>query len=318
MAEKKYFNPTTLSFEEIKPSLKDIFKRILWFIASAVAFSVLILWISFYLFTSPREKMLEKENNELRHALEMVNNRFEVLQIILKDIQERDDEVYRSIFEAPPIPVSERYPFVLSHEHSRLERGNISQYIENMNKKADLLTLQISLQKKSLDTLQQFASMKTEMLSAIPAIRPLKGMHHITSGFGRRYHPILKTLRPHTGIDITAPKGTPVYATGDGIVSNETGGSGYGICVVINHGYSYQTLYAHLSKKIVRPGQKIKRGQIIGYVGSTGLSMGPHLHYEVIKNGVYVNPVHYFYGDISPEEYEQILKSSKEVNQALS
>ena len=318
MSEKKYFNLNTLSFEDLKPSLKDIIKRVFWFIASAIAFSVLILWISFYLFSSPREKMLEKENNELRHALEMVNNRLEVLNIILKDIQERDDEVYRSIFEASPIPVSERYPFVLNNEQNHFKKENASQFIENMNKKADLLTLQIALQKKSLDTLQQLASTKTEMLSSIPAIRPLRGMIHITSGFGRRYHPILKVLRPHTGIDITAPKGTPVYATGDGTVSYEMGGSGYGICVIINHGYSYQTLYAHLSKKIVNAGQKVKRGQIIGYVGSTGLSMGPHLHYEVIKNGVFVNPVHYFYGDISAEEYDQILKSSKEVNQALS
>ena len=318
MAEKKYFNPNTLSFEEIKLTFKDIFKRVAWFVASAVAFSVLILWISFYWFSSPREKMLEKENNELKHALENVNSRLDVLNIILKDIQERDDEVYRSIFETPPIPFSERYPSALSHEQSRLERGNISQYIENLNKKADLFTLQIAVQKKSLDTLQQIASMKSEMLSSIPAIRPLKGIHHITSGFGRRYHPILKTLRQHTGIDITAPKGTPVYATGDGIVSSETGGSGYGICVIINHGYSYQTLYAHLTKKIVKPGQKVKRGQIIGYVGSTGLSVGPHLHYEVIKNGNYVNPVYYFFGDVSAEEYEKILKSSKEANQALS
>lgn len=156
------------------------------------------------------------------------------------------------------------------------------------------------------------------MLAAIPAIRPIKNMKRISSGFGYRYHPILKILRPHTGIDIAAPKGTPIYATADGVVSRESPGSGYGITVVLNHGYSYKTLYAHLSKKAVRPGKRVKRGDIIGYVGSTGLSFGPHLHYEVIKGGVRVNPVHYFFNDITPEEYDMILESSKVVNQALS
>ena len=174
------------------------------------------------------------------------------------------------------------------------------------------------MQTKSLDTLERIASSKAKMLAAIPAIRPLKNMFTITSGFGKRYHPVLKTLRNHTGIDIAAPKGTPIYATADGTVSRENPGSGYGICVLINHGYSYQTLYAHMSKAAVKPGQKVKRGQLIGYVGSTGMSSGSHLHYEVIKNGQPVNPIYYFYIDITPEEYNSLLESSKKVNQALS
>jgi Membrane proteins related to metalloendopeptidases len=157
------------------------------------------------------------------------------------------------------------------------------------------------------------------MLTAIPAIRPLKNMRAITSGFGARYHPILKTMRVlYVAWIVAAPKGTPIYATADGVVSREKGGSGYGIVVIINHGYSYKTVYAHMSKKVVKPGQRVKRGEIIGYVGNTGLSFGSHLHYEVIKNGVRVNPVHYFFDDITPEEYNAILESSKIVNQALS
>ncbi len=318
MAEKRYFNPATLSFEKEKVTVKEILKRVLWFVASAIIFSVLILWIAFYLFTSPKEKILEKENSELRHALEEMDNRLNTMTVVMEDIKQRDDGVYRSIFETQPLPDSERYPFALTQNNIAIDKKNISQVLLQMNEKADLLTLQLLLQRRSLDTLQQLASTKSEMLTSIPAIMPIKGVKQISSGFGRRYHPILKVLRQHTGIDIAAPRGTPVYAAGDGTVSSDVGGSGYGICVIINHGYSYQTLYAHLSKKIVKPGQKVKRGEIIGYVGNTGLSMGSHLHYEVIKNGVYVNPVHYFFSDITPEEYEQILKSSKEVNQALS
>jgi murein DD-endopeptidase MepM/ murein hydrolase activator NlpD len=184
--------------------------------------------------------------------------------------------------------------------------------------KTEKLILQLAVEKKSIDTLLKMANTKNEMLLAIPAIRPIKNMYDITSGFGMRYHPILKTLRPHSGIDITAPKGTPVYATADGVISYEEPQGGYGTAIIINHGYSYQTLYAHLSKKAVKGGQKIKRGELIGYVGNSGLSLGSHLHYEVIKNGTPVNPVHFFFYDITPQEYDAILESSKKVNQALS
>lgn len=323
MAEKKskqyYFNPKTLSFEKGKVPFREILKRLLWFIATAISFAVLVLWIAFYLFDSPKEKMLMRENIELKQSLELINERLEVMDVVLEDVRQRDDEVYRVILETEPVPIEERnYSFSHSSKYTNLAVGEASELLQKTDERLDALTLKLAVQSASLDTVEQLASMKTEMLTSIPAIRPLKNMYKITSGFGRRFHPILKTLRPHTGIDITAPRGTPVYATGDGVVSKQTGGSGYGVTVIIDHGYSYKTLYAHLSKKIVKPGQKVKRGQIIGYVGSTGLSLGTHLHYEVIKNGVYVNPVHYFFSDITPEEYEEILRSSKEVNQALS
>lgn len=321
MAEKEqyYFNPETLSFEKGKTPLKKILKRLLWFFATALSFAVLVLWISFYLFDSPKEKMLMRENSELRQSLEMVNERLEVMDIVLEDVRQRDNEVYRVILESEPMPIEKRnYELSRRSKYTDLTREEAAALLQKTDDRLDEITLKLAHQSRSLDTVSKMAAMKAEMLASIPAIRPLKDMYRITSGFGRRYHPILKRLRPHTGIDIAAPRGTPVYATGDGVVSKETGGSGYGITVVIDHGYSYQSLYAHLSKKIVKPGQQIKRGQIIGYVGSTGLSMGTHLHYEVIKNGVYVNPVHYFFSDITAEEYEEILKSSKEINQALS
>lgn len=314
-----YFNPETLTFEKKELSVKDIAKRVAWFIATALAFSVIIIWISFYLIDSPKELMLRQENEELKEQLQALDQRVNQLTIVTKDIQERDDKIYRSIFESEPIPMSERYPFLsTSTPIKNIKSAEVLSLLNDVTQKADRLCVELAVQSYSFDTIADLVSKKSEMLRCIPAIRPLPNIYEVHSGFGYRYHPILKTLRPHTGIDITAKKGTPVHATADGVVSREKPGGGYGIVVVINHGYSYQTLYAHLSKKAVKPGEKVVRGQIIGYVGSTGISTGPHLHYEVIKGGKKVNPIHYFFNDITPEEYDAILKSSQRVNQALS
>ena len=314
-----HFNPDTLSFEKRKFSLKDIIKRILWFLATALSFSAIIIWISFYVIDSPKELMLRRENNELKEELQTLNNQYKNLETVVRDIQDRDDQIYRSIFETDPIPLNERYPFLAENKsYKDIKEPEIISLLKSIQEKSDRLILGLSKQSYSFDTITNLVNKKSEMLRCIPAIRPMPNIYEISSGFGRRYHPILKTLRPHTGIDIAAKKGTPVYATADGTISNQKPGSGYGNVIVINHGYSYQTLYAHLSKKAVKPGQKVTRGQIIGYVGNTGLSLGPHLHYEVIKDGTYVNPIHYFFNDITPEEYDAILKSSQKVNQALS
>jgi len=314
-----HFNPNTLAFEKVKVSFKQIFKRVIWVFASGIAFALVFVWIGFYVIDSPKVKILEKENNELRQEVEYLTSRMDVMSDVLLDIEDRDDNVYRTIFEADPVPAEERYPLILDDTRfDSISRSEAYTLLKNANKKADKLTVRLAAQSKSLKQLEKIADNKTEMLTSIPAIRPLKNMYSITSGFGRRYHPILKRLRTHTGVDITAPKGTPVYATADGTVTSESPGGGYGLTIVINHGYSYKTLYAHLSKKAVKPGQKVKRGQVIGYVGSTGMSTGAHLHYEVIKNGQRVNPVYYFNAEITPEEYNKILQSSKRVNQALS
>lgn len=314
-----HFNPKTLSFEKAKISFRHIFKRLVWVFFSGVAFAMIFVWIGFYVIDSPKVKLLEKENNELKGEVELLSNRIDIMSDVLLDIEDRDDNVYRTILEADPVPASERYPLLLDDARfDSLSRSEAFDLLKNANKKADKLTVRLAAQARSLQELEKVATRKSDMLTCIPAIRPLKNMYSVTSGFGRRYHPILKRLRAHTGVDITAPKGTPVYATADGTVSGESTGGGYGITVVINHGYTYKTLYAHLSKKAVKPGQKVKRGQVIGYVGSTGMSSGSHLHYEVIKNGQRVNPVYYFNSNITPEEYNKILKSSKRVNQALS
>ena len=314
-----YFNTKTLTFEKKEFSWKSVVKRVLWWIATVVAFSAIVIWISFYLIDSPKELMLKRENNQLKRELSNLDKRYDQLLEVTKDIQNRDDKVYRTIFETEPVPMSERYPFLVHEQgYEDISSPEVVSLLNAVKLKADKLCVELAVQSRSFDTISQLVGKKAEMLRRIPAIRPLPNMYEISSGFGRRYHPILKVLRAHTGIDIAAAKGTPVYATADGTVSSQTPGGGYGNVVVINHGYSYQTLYAHLSKKAVRPGQKVTRGEIIGYVGSTGMSSGPHLHYEVIKDGVRVNPVHYFFNDITPEEYDAILKSSRKVNQALS
>ncbi|MDR3046000.1 MAG: M23 family metallopeptidase [Bacteroidales bacterium] len=320
MAKKQsyFFNPKTLKIEKGKLSVKEIVIRVSWFVATAVAFSVLVLWLSFYFFSSPKEKIKEQENNALRFELQILNDRMEKMSLVLADLQERDDYIYRAILETDPIPYTVRNPMLLNSQYNQLSEHNLDDLIKMIKEKADQLTVQLATQSLSFDTVSALAKDKEKMMESIPAIRPLKGLKQITSGFGMRYHPILKYLRFHSGVDITTPKGTPVYATGAGTVSSDDGGSGYGICIVIEHGYSYQTLYAHLSKMVVRPGQKVKRGQLIGYTGNTGLSKGPHLHYEVRKNGAFVNPVYYFFIDITSQEYDLILKTSQEVNQSLS
>lgn len=313
------FNPKTLSFEKVKLSFKHVARRMLWGFLSGIAFALLFIWIAFYVVDSPKEKLLEQENNELQTEIEDLNSRIDLMSKVLLDIEDRDDNVYRTILEADPVPASERYPLLAERPGSdSLSRTEANARLKEANKKADKLMVRLAAQTKSLEELERIADKKADMLNCIPAIRPLKNMYSVTSGFGRRYHPVLKTLRSHTGIDIAAPKGTPIYATADGVVSGENPGSGYGICVIISHGYSYKTLYAHMSKKAVKPGQRVKRGQLIGYVGSSGMSTGSHLHYEVIKGGQPVNPVYYFYSDITPEEYNAILESSKKVNQSLS
>jgi len=308
-----------MSFEKAKLSLWGIIKRTIWLIVTAISFAILTLWIAFYVFDSPREKMLQRENNELKDQLQIINKKLEVMDVVLEDIQDRDDQVYRMILEVDPIPFEKRNPwFDLKTRYDSIAPNETMKLLMNIDLKTNLLLLKLSEGRKSLDTLLHLAERKSDMLACIPAIRPIKDMYNVTSGFGVRMHPILKVWRRHEGVDITAPRGTPVYATADGVISRKQAQSGYGMSIIIEHGYSYETLYAHLSKRAVKPGQKVKRGELIGYVGNTGFSLGSHLHYEVWKSGNPVNPVHYFVSDITPEEYNTILESSRIMNQALS
>ncbi|MBP7496058.1 MAG: M23 family metallopeptidase [Bacteroidales bacterium] len=316
---KYHFDPLHLRFYKVSPSVRQIFLRIVYFLSAGLVFSTIVVIIAFTLIDSPKERILKREIEQYKVQYEILNEKLDKMTKVLADMQDRDDNIYRVIFESEPIPSTIRKGgYGGADRYAKLEGFNNSELLIGTMKKLDRISREIYIQSKSYDELISLAKNKTEILTAIPAILPVskkKGI--VASGFGYRIHPIYKVLRMHSGIDITARMGTPVYATGDGTIQkNEF--SGLGIACVINHGYGYKTVYGHLSKLAVRPGQKIKRGQVIGYIGNTGISVGPHLHYEVIKNGKYVNPVNYFFNDLSPEEYQEVIEQSSKVNQSLS
>ena len=323
MAKVKYhFDRKSLEIEKIKITSKDRLVKVLRIFAIGLVFSTVVMLIAYTFFPSPKEKALQREIAQYEFQYNVLNDKLNRMLVVLDDIQKRDDNIYRVIFEAEPVPAIERqagYGGVDRYE--KLQSYDNSKLIIETTKKLDKISRQLYVQSKSFDEVFEMAKKKKEMLICIPAIQPIsnKDLSRIASGFGYRVHPIYKTLRMHTGIDFSAPKGTPIYATGNGTVRNKRKGMrGYGKFCMIDHGYGYKTLYAHLSKVIVRSGQKVKRGEIIGYVGSTGLSVAPHLHYEVRINDKPVNPVHYFFNDLTPEEYEKVIEISSKINQALS
>ncbi|NTW31693.1 MAG: M23 family metallopeptidase [Bacteroidetes bacterium] len=317
-----HFNTKSLTFEKVKVSIKDKVSKVLFIGAAGLVFSAIVMLFAYNFFSSPKEKMLQREIDQYKLQYEVLNERFDRINAVLSDIENRDDNIYRTIFEAEPIPSSVREAsYGGANRYAKFEGFDNSELIIKTTKKLDILSRKLYVQSKSYDEVLELAKSKTKMMSSIPAIVPIRnGAGKICSGFGYRLHPIYKTLQMHPGIDIISPRGTPIYATGDGIVQTPGGGrlSGYGICVVINHGYGYQTLYGHMSRKSVNEGAKVKRGQLIGYVGSTGMSTAPHLHYEVWKNGTKMNPVNYFYNDLSPDEYQKVLELSSKVTQSLS
>ncbi|MBU0487802.1 MAG: M23 family metallopeptidase [Bacteroidetes bacterium] len=322
MAKIKYrLDKDSLTYQKVEATFRQKFLRFLSYFITAAVFAVSTMILSYNLIDSPKEKSLKREIEQYKRQYQFLDRKLGLVSTVLDDLAKRDDDIYRLIFEAEPLPTSVRKAGIGGSERYKdLEGFESTELIKSIAKKIDLLSRQAYIQSKSFDEIFEMAKSKEKMMACVPAIMPIKiGQGQIISGFGYRIHPIYKTLRMHTGIDISARKGTPVYATGDGVVTNPDGHmSGYGIAIVINHGYGYETLYGHLSKSNVRPGQKVKRGDLIGYVGSTGLSVAPHLHYEVMKNGRKINPVNFFYNDLSPEEYKKVIEVSSQVNQALS
>ena len=314
---KYKFNYKSLSFEEAKTTPFQWFKRILTHFASAVTFAaiVVVIWVSF--FESPKEKQFKREIQSYRTEVARMRKQVNLLSNVLKGLEEKDDNLYRAILDAePPSRGGDRSR--LEEQYAAYSVNNHCEILDYLQLKINILTQRTQDQLHSYKELWELAQEKESIQASIPAISPVKNPV-IVSGFGMRYHPIYKILRRHTGIDIIGQRGTPIYATADGVVIDQGNGySGYGIMVVIDHGRGYKTAYAHLSKKAVKTGQKVKRGDVIGYMGSTGLSVGTHLHYEVFKNGEHVNPIHYFFGDLTPEEYNAILEKASEVNQSLS
>lgn len=318
---KYYYNPETLSYQKLEKTTKDRVRSVLLFLSASGLFAVLMLLALFTFFDSPKEKQLKRELEQMTFQYELLNDRMDQVQVVMDDIQERDDHIYRVIFETDPIPASIRKSgFGGVNRYKKLEGYQNSKLIVETTKKIDQLSKQVVIQSKSFDEVIEQAKRKEDMLSSIPAIQPVanKDLKRMASGYGYRIDPIYKTRKFHAGMDFSAPTGTPIYSTGDGKVTRaDSRSSGYGRHVRIDHGYGYLTLYGHMSKILVRPGQTIKRGEIIGYVGNTGKSVGPHLHYEVHKNGKPVNPVNFYFNDLSPEEYEIMIELSSQPTQSL-
>ena len=311
---KYRFNHKSLSFEVEEISFRQRIKKILSYAATAIVFAVGCLLIYANFFSSPKEKRLKRELESTNLQIAYLDRRVNQLSHVLKGLEEKDDNLYRVLLDAEPAKERNAYWAV---QEAPPSQHVTSKMVEDLSRKVNLLMLRTGKELESYAELWGMLQNMDERMSRIPAISPVKNPK-VVSGFGMRYHPVYKILRRHTGVDLIGKRGQPIYATADGTVSSENPGSGYGISVVINHGNGYQTIYAHLSKANVRPGQKVKRGAVIGQMGSSGLASGVHLHYEVVKNGQKVNPVHFFYGDLSPEEYEQILKDAAVVNKALS
>ena len=322
MAKIKYYYDTkTLSYKPIKLNSGEKIKGYFIFFLSSFLLSFFILLIFYQFFDSPKEKKLKLEIQNLTSQYEVIDKNMKQVEIVLDEIQDRDDNIYRVIFEADPIPTSIRKQgFGGVNRYEKLLGLSNSELMINTSKKIDQLTKQLYLQSKSFDEVIDLAKNKSNMLASIPAIQPVanKDLKRMASGYGYRIHPIYKTRKMHYGMDFSAKTGTEIYSTGDGIVSKvKRSKRGYGNYVKINHGFGYETLYAHMSKYIVKKGQKVKRGEVIGFVGNSGISTAPHLHYEVRKDNKKINPVNFYYNDLSPEEYEKMLEISLQSNQSL-
>lgn len=320
---KYYYDTESCKYERVKVSTWDMILNLLGFFCIALIMAIGIFFLSNKYFKSPIVAQLEKENQELNFYYDLITQEIDHANEMLSSLQERDDNIYRVTFEAEPIPNSIRNAGVggTNRYKDMLDKGlEREELIIEANEKVDKLKKKMYIQTKSYDELMDMAKNKELQWASRPAIMPVsnKELKRLSSGFGIRIHPILKVRKKHPGIDFSAPKGTPVYATGDGVVKTvRTRYSGYGKQIEIDHGYGYVTKYAHLNGFNVKKGQKVKRGECIGYVGTSGLSTAPHLHYEVHKDAKKVDPVHYFSKDLNPTEYEEILRLSSIENMAL-
>lgn len=318
---KYYYNTHTLRYEKLITPLRVKLLRIFGFFAAAFVTAVLIAYVAFRFIGSPYERMLRSQNNELSDQLLRLNEKVGSVNQQMTMLEKRDNDVYRSIFEAQPIPDSIRtMQAERAEEIAKVEGLPDADVIFAIDTTVRKLQVRIAAQKKSYTELLGLVNNKEQLLASTPAIQPVsnKDLNRIASGFGYRIDPVYKTVKLHAGLDFAAPQGTPIYATADGTVRIAGfSDGGYGNHVIINHGYGYETVYGHMVRIKARTGQRLKRGEIIGYVGSTGKSTGPHCHYEVHKNGQKIDPVYFFYNDLSPQQFDQLLKRASSSNQSL-
>ncbi len=322
MPKTKYkFNHETLSFDRIRLGLKQTFLRLFGYFVASLFLAGIYGFIFAFIFDSPKEKALKREIAQLSLQYELMNREMENVEKVLTHLQETDDNLYRTIFESEPVPTSYREGGIGGvNRYEDLEGFSNSELVIETARRLDRIRKKIYVQSQSFDELIAYAREKEEMLSSIPAIQPVSNedLKRTASGFGYRIHPIYKISKFHAGMDFTAPTGTDVYSTGNGVIRLvKSERRELGNHIIVDHGFGYQTVYAHLDRFNVKEGQKVKRGDVIGFVGSTGLSTAPHLHYEVHVNGTPVNPALYYFNDLTPEEYERMLEISGKSGQTF-
>ena len=322
MTPTKYkFDPDSLSFDKIRLGIKALLLRILAYFIGSLIFA-LIYWIIFAsFFDSPKEKALKREVEQMTIQYDLIHREMSNVENVLEDLQKTDDNLYRTIFEAEPVPSEQREGGIGGvNRYEALEGYNNSNLVIETASRLDKIRKKVYVQSKSYDELIKMAENKGDMLKSVPAIIPIsnKDLTRTASGFGWRIHPYYKISKFHYGMDFTAPAGTDVYATGNGtVVDVSSSQRGLGKHITIDHGFGYTSTYAHLSNFNVRVGQKVQRGDIIGYVGSTGMSVANHLHYEIKLNGVNVDPVNYYFEDLSSAEYEKMIEIASKTGQSF-
>lgn len=318
---KYFYNTNTLRYEKLEMPLRVKLLRIFGFIAAALVTAFLISYFAFQFVGSPNEKLLRMQNSSLKESYQDLNDELKNLEKQIKELEKRDNNVYRSIFEANPIPDSARAKEIEMEEEIKTVSGMTdNQLLSSIYYSIKNIKSRVNVQMESYKEIDSLIKNKEQLLAHTPAIQPVSNqdLSRIASGFGYRIDPVYKTVKMHAGLDFAAPQGTPIYATADGrITLAGNAGDGYGNHVIINHGYGYQTLYGHMVKVKGKVGQNVKRGEVIGWVGSTGKSTGPHCHYEVHKNGNKIDPVYFFYNDISPEQFDRLLKQAAASNQSF-
>ena len=320
---KYYYDSETLSYKKIERKKGRRIGIIALSIVGAflAGFILLVIYLNIPQLETPKERALARELENMKLQYTLLNRKMKQVEKVLASVEDRDNNIYRLYFEANPIPEEQRLAgFGGVNRYKDLEGFNNSKLIINTHKNLDMITKRLVVQSRSLDEIVELAQDKEDLLASIPAIMPVKNenLKRMASGYGWRTDPFTKVRKFHYGMDFTAPRGTPVYASGDGVVERaDNRSSGYGKHIRIDHGYGYVSLYGHLYKYNVRPGQEVKRGDLIGFVGSTGRSMAPHLHYEIFKDDERINPINFYYGHLSPEEYNEILEQSQQENQSL-
>lgn len=322
MSKVKFrYNPDTLSYDRVETGFKYYISRAFTYSLFSAVLGVVYFLGYIYLLDSPRETRLERENSRLVSQYEIMSKKLEQVHLVLDDIQQRDENVYRVIYQADSIPNSiRRAGFGGVNRYRYLEDMDNANLVVNTARKLDIIMKQLYVQSNSFDEIESLTKRKEEMIRCIPAIQPIsnKDLRRTASGYGWRIDPIYKIRRFHQGLDFSAPTGTDIFSTGEGIVKSVTvSPTGYGKHIEVDHGFGYSTLYAHMDGFNVKPGQRVNRGDIIGYVGDTGKSTAPHLHYEVRIKGNAVDPAHYFFQDLTPEQYEKMIQISSNSNQTF-